>query len=637
MPRLHEAVIAGDLKEVNRLILMGDDVNDMSYTAPLDDRTPIEKGFYKMSPLHLAAYYGHTQIAQRLIEGSADLDKVMGYLLVIERPESTDNVRHNLSLESALEIAIKRDHFGVASLLIEAGAKDENNRARKKLSSRDVFQQVWKAAEDNKPEVIREIYDEGQLTKEVGENALKNAVQFNNFTIAKLLILEYGVSVNAYSVDKPTTAWCYHRHYNKTPLGVAIEYGHEAMVEYLLEHDADVDQFTGERDYTPLCLALTKEKISVHLLQLLFDYGTDGNKINRWGWDSLLENGLSQQVLDLFFIQGLNPNLICDGTRLLEIFFSASLDLADHLIKAGADVHFLDNNGQSYLHRSGDVRLTEFLVGLGLDIELKDILGKTPIEYVDTQSKEFLSKKGASIKALSLFDEESSFNQKILASPLLIERLLAEQLIDFNATDHYGRTLLHELVCHVVGDFAGYLKTLTFILKNVPGLDVQQATKKGRTLLHAAFHRAHGSLTCMHNSNDGNLDDDRHVRAINLLISYGAQPIKDIYGRTPLMCCGEGSRYCDLLIKRYHAFEARHYKLDPASYLREFETLKVASHQNGRYRFFENNNSDSPPPLNPVERFWTRIESAKNNANNHLNEHQGSDHNTQSGEELCLR
>ena len=154
MARLHEAAAAGDIKKVEEYIAQGDDVNDMSETVSSKGRTKIESGEFgrQMTALHLAAYNGHTQVAQLLIAAGADLDKKDGW-------------RNEPIYDTALEIAIRRKNFGLAKSLKEAGAKDEKNLLGAALSSRKIDEEVYQATLYNKPDVIREIFADGLLNK----------------------------------------------------------------------------------------------------------------------------------------------------------------------------------------------------------------------------------------------------------------------------------------------------------------------------------------------------------------------------------------------------------------------------------------------------------------------------------------
>ncbi len=59
---LHRAAVKGDVKEVERLLASG---------ANVDARTKYEKS---MSPLHFASQHGHLDVVRALLKGGADID-----------------------------------------------------------------------------------------------------------------------------------------------------------------------------------------------------------------------------------------------------------------------------------------------------------------------------------------------------------------------------------------------------------------------------------------------------------------------------------------------------------------------------------------------------------------------------------
>ena len=604
MARLHEAAAAGDIKKVEEYIAQGDDVNDMSETVSSKGRTKIESGEFgrQMTALHLAAYNGHTQVAQLLIAAGADLDKKDGW-------------RNEPIYDTALEIAIRRKNFGLAKSLKEAGAKDEKNLLGAALSSRKIDEEVYQATLYNKPDVIREIFADGLLNKAAGEKALRYAIQYNNLPVVKVLVLECGVSVNAYNDQKPL------RSYNddelKTPLGLAAEYGHDVIAEFLLVNGAEVDKYTHSspslQDCTPLREAILHPGSRVanpRLIEVLLAHGADTKKINAHGISCLSSMGVPEE-LDILLQHGFDPNLVCDGKRLLDkCLENGKYAMAVQLIRHGADVTLIDEKGKSYLHKSRDLTLTRLLVEKGLNIELADGSGKTAIEYADQQSAEFLADNGASVRKLSLL------NYVVLSSPRLTQQLIAEGIANFNVTDDKGMTPLRKLAHSACQP--GYLENLTVILARVPDLNVNQAGEVGGwTPLHDAFSQnkgfANSNMDATGEIDDRHVAESRYTRAIDLLISYGAKPIKDKAGRTPLMCMtfdGFSSTYNQAVVRRYHAFEAEHYEVEPAIYLREFGKLRRSgwnSVPDRGFAFFGLDCRVSVPKLDAMNRFWVQI------------------------------
>lgn len=78
MARLHQAAAAGDFDKVQAYLNEGDDPNDMSEVLNSYGMKPVpgdsrHGGWGRnVTPLHLAAYNGHTSIVRLLVAADAD-------------------------------------------------------------------------------------------------------------------------------------------------------------------------------------------------------------------------------------------------------------------------------------------------------------------------------------------------------------------------------------------------------------------------------------------------------------------------------------------------------------------------------------------------------------------------------------
>jgi len=76
------------------------------------------------------------------------------------------------------------------------------------------------------------------------------------------------------------------------PLHYAANGGHSEIVEWLLQHGADVNKEREDDDCTPLYLSASKGNLEI--MKLLIKKGADINKTNKYGWtplNSAAENG----------------------------------------------------------------------------------------------------------------------------------------------------------------------------------------------------------------------------------------------------------------------------------------------------------------------------------------------------------
>ncbi|TAL65236.1 MAG: hypothetical protein EPN84_01835 [Legionella sp.] len=650
MSRLHQAVACGDIEKVKECLAQSDDINEMSSTISSRGRKKPKLG--EMTPLHLAAYYGHTQIAELLVQRGAKL-----------------NLQDSKG-KTAMELAIFHHNLGLAKLLKQHGAIDKNNAFDNALASRKVAEEVYFATRFNKPDVIREIYAEGLLTKEIGENALIRAARYNSLSISEVLVVECGMSVNALQLG-----WIEDDHKTlKTPLGVAAEYGHTDTVEFLLAHGAEVDKMTHinptesedgtdtessptqlpelngrniplirdlarSKGCTPLFLALQHEEsprssyplekivyphiihyqrkpVNTRLIEVLLTHRANFKKINDAGFICLALSGFAEE-LEILLRHGLDPNLVVNGIKFIDIClkYSNRHHMAVPFVAHGADISSIDEQGQSYLHKSCNLELSKALVGRGVVIELTDNCGRTAIEGAATGIAEFLARSGASIERL---DSSHSY---VFSSPLLIQMLLKKNLVNFTVHDAQGFTLLGRLVT------GKYFETMKVIMNSGVSFDINQvAYVREKTVLHLAFEKCVLDFLDPHPTHD-----NLYTQMIDLLISHGAKPLKDREGKTPLMGwvghLNDGT-FNPELVRKFCSFEANYYGVSPEVYERELMILDKTgfypkikqdsdessySYEDDNFASFFalNKNRGSTPTKTPLDIFWEKIEHAK--------------------------
>lgn len=491
----------------------------------------------------------------------------------------------------------------------------------KKGDIKNVADQLFHAALYKKPEIVFELHSLGLLDKKNGEKALYHAAAYDAIDVAKAL-LECGVSPSCYietnrALDEQST-----------PLGIAADRGSERVVELLLNKGVNVDDYTSVTSLQSNCTPLRQAIIHIgsgdipnpKIVSMLLDHGADVHKINPRGLTCLAHHGDARE-LELLLKAGLDPNVDAEGEPLLSRCVSyGSSELAVVLVNYGANIFYVNERNQTYLHRTRDAILTQALIEKGLDVNALDGKGRTPVECCsNTKSVEMLVSAGASISKLSMH------HHAVLSSIFLTKKLIDEKQANFSSFNNEGKTPLRKLAGSAGLD--GYLKTLKYVLKHIQDLDVNQSSPFGGwTALHEAFSENQGFVNFYDNEiDDKNVAKSEYTQAIDLLIAHGAQPLKDKTGRTPLMCLtlnGFSSSYNSRVIERYYRFEAEFYGVDPEIYKKELFHLRNSGFQQvqtpGALGFV--GCKTSVPKNDAMEEFWRKIEMAKNSVqqSNHL-------------------
>ncbi|PTQ41189.1 LOW QUALITY PROTEIN: hypothetical protein MARPO_0035s0001 [Marchantia polymorpha] len=239
---------------INRGTLGGDIINSRSSSSSTPQRsTPVVNAKNKTG-LMLACENGHEQVVRLLLAHKAN---VMVY------SESGRNCLH---------YAAERGHSEVSSLLIQEfpqlrdsttrfAAKcppDDSGKTALMLASQYGKVEVVRTLLSHKADVMLRIKRDAMfcymlqdqlliehkasvmMTSEEGWNCLHYAARWGHFEVSKLIIEACPEIINDGTMRTKITADLEYMNSNKTPLMIACRYGHERVVELLLEHKADV-------------------------------------------------------------------------------------------------------------------------------------------------------------------------------------------------------------------------------------------------------------------------------------------------------------------------------------------------------------------------------------------------------------
>jgi ankyrin repeat protein len=339
---LVEAVKAGDLLEVKRLVAQGADVT-------------VTDGDKSLTPLGEAAHKGHAEIVKFLLANGAAVDKAADnytplYYAVWSGDEATVkaliaaganvNVLPSEKDFPPLVFAIWEHDADIVRLLLDAGADTKvKTGANINIKNTDGFTPLYWAAVDGDREVLDLILARGNYADTIHLRACKGDVER-----VKALIEE------GTAVDARDESGC-------TPLHWAACGDSPAVGDYLITKGADVNA-TDNLRLTPLMWAHGPP-----MMKLLIAKGADLHaKSERTG----------------------------GRTRLQMACVAGETDIVNLLLSAGEDVNLKDERGGSLLAIAawlGHTNVVELLIAKGADINVTDNEGRTPLKVARQQGQ----------------------------------------------------------------------------------------------------------------------------------------------------------------------------------------------------------------------------------------------------------
>ncbi|KAJ5272283.1 hypothetical protein N7478_007408 [Penicillium angulare] len=435
------------------------------------------------------------------------------------------------------------------------------------------------------------------------KTALHAAIDAGDIELVKFL-LDNGAQVNS-PVQNASYSFC--------PLHLAIEKSRDhndtSMMTLLLDYGADPN-LHGPYGLTPLIVAIrTKHLLKTKLFKLI-SRGADVN-LRGWRGTTPLHTCIEQQALDAmnFLIEnGSELNCVDEKnrsplmlasekyfhpepiiTRLIDAgadvnFTSpdgrtAILDAArwhhyeslQILLRHGADLHFVDSNGQNVLfaaldngyNTGGRDALPQFL-DLGLDIEFRNRKQQTPFLFFISHYRSYRL-DGTGNRVLHLFfDRGANLNARDIEGGTVIHyaaklnmpgliNMLVKENIEVNQYDKNGESPIFWALknTRTTSDMYGTVQRLLEL-----GADDHHVNLHGQTLLCIAAHRWCLQLTALlleregdvhHRDNEGrsplhwfaaNEDIPRgkeSLEILEMLIAHGADVSAQTYaGATPL-------------------------------------------------------------------------------------------------------
>ena len=310
------------------------------------------------TPLMLAASEGQEKVLRYLIQQGAD---------VYRKNEKTGDSYG----DTALHFAARSNHIQCGILLVKVGAsitlRNESSKTPLDLAHRDFKDAIML-------DVVREIHRGNEDSEDnfgLRRIPLMLAVGEGRLDVVEYLI-DHGADVN----KKDDIC-------NRTALHYVSKRGQIEVVELLLSKGAEID-VEDENHRTPLLLAAAEGHNDTVLY--LIDHGADVSKKDdrkRTALHYASESGYLK-LAELLLSKGAEINIEDEDRRtpLLLAAAGGHNDTVLYLINHGADVSKKDDRKRTALHyasESGYLKLAELLLSKGAEINIEDEDRRTPL------------------------------------------------------------------------------------------------------------------------------------------------------------------------------------------------------------------------------------------------------------------
>ncbi|XP_028608491.1 ankyrin repeat domain-containing protein 17 isoform X5 [Grammomys surdaster] len=477
---LAEACSEGDVNAVRKLLIEGRSVNEHTEEGESLLCLACSAGYYELAQVLLAM---HANVEDRGIKG--DITPLMaaangGHVKIVKLllAHKADVNAQSSTGNTALTYACAGGYVDVVKVLLESGASIEDH-------NENGHTPLMEAGSAGHVEVARLLLENGAgintHSNEFKESALTLACYKGHLEMVRFL-LEAGAD-QEHKTDEMHTA-----------LMEACMDGHVEVARLLLDSGAQVNM-PADSFESPLTLAACGGH--VELAALLIERGASLEEVNDEGYTPLMEAAREghEEMVALLLGQGANINAQTEETQETALTLACCggfLEVADFLIKAGADIELGCSTPLMEAAQEGHLELVKYLLAAGANVHATTATGDTALTYAcengHTDVADVLLQAGADLEHESEGGRTPLMKAARAGHVCTVQFLISKGANVNRTTANNDHTVL-SLACA-----GGHLAVVELLLAH--GADPTHRLKDGSTMLIEAAKGGHTSVVC---------------------------------------------------------------------------------------------------------------------------------------------